>query len=45
MIELRDRAWCNVTHICHHWFEEECSWECDLGKHDHPINSPECDDR
>lgn len=38
------RPWCNAAHICHHWFEDECSTMCDRGHHDHAIGDPRCTD-
>ena len=33
------RTFCHARHICHHWWEDECSEACDRGEHNHPINA------
>ena len=38
------RVFCNATHFCHHWFEDECSEACDRGEHDHLMSAKECTD-
>jgi len=41
----RQREWCHERHLCHHWFEDECSSECDRGEHDGSHGHPGCTDR
>ena len=36
---MTGRAWCHAKHICHHWWEDECSVACDMGLHAHPVNA------
>lgn len=38
-------GWCHTRHSCHHWFEGECSDECDRGEHDAPHGHAGCTDR
>ena len=43
---MTTRSWCHTNHRypCHHWFEDECSEECDRGEHIGGHSHPGCSD-
>lgn len=45
MLAERSGPWCHTKHVCHHWFERECSEECDRGEHDGPHGHEGCTDK